>query len=226
MIIIKHATIYGLALRKLQGFASPVSKKISTLSQSCLLPSGSIFFGQPLQLTPRSHVFAACLTKPKILWKLISTSTTIQFTSHKKKSITSSKQNGFNMCMVSASFIFQMAPGIVQTLSQHLSFFVRLALKSSHSWAFFLFLCSCYPFEVEPINEVQVYSSTECQFSLTLKTNSYSSGRIDFDCEFQQVEYIYNISSDTIFYEAQAGKRKTKGKVFHTGRQTQIAIDF
>lgn len=128
------------------------------------------------------------------------------------------------MCIVSVSFTFQMALGIVQILSQHFNFSVRLALKSSHSWAFFLFLCSCYPFEVEPLNEVTVYSPTECQFSFTLKTNYYSSGRIDFDCEFQQVEYIYNISSDTIFYEAQAGKRKTKGKVYHNGRQTEIAI--
>ena len=39
-----------------------------------------------------------------------------------------------------------------------------------------------------------------------------------------RLAYNYKISADTIYYEATAGKRKTKGKVYHNGRQTEIAI--
>jgi hypothetical protein len=75
------------------------------------------------------------------------------------------------------------------------------------------------------VNEVQVYSNV-CQFSFTLKTKSYSTGRYDSDCEYEQVARFYKIGRDTIYYEATTGKRKTEGKVYHNGRQTQIGIDF
>ena len=89
----------------------------------------------------------------------------------------------------------------------------------------FIFSCSDL-FSDEQTNEVQVYSMNECEFSFTLKTKSYSTGSYNADCEFEPVARFYKISSDTIYYEATAGKRKTKGEVYHSGRITQIEINF
>src|SRR5688572_13943886 len=47
--------------RKLQGFASPARKKISTLPPPSHNPPGSIFFRQPLHLSIRSRAIASCL---------------------------------------------------------------------------------------------------------------------------------------------------------------------
>jgi hypothetical protein len=92
------------------------------------------------------------------------------------------------------------------------------------SWAFFLFSCSDDSSN-EFTNEIQVYSD-ECQFSFTLKTTSYSTGRYDSDCEFEKIARFYKVPSDTIYYEATAGKRKNTGKIYHAGRITQIEINF
>jgi hypothetical protein len=47
--------------RKLQGFAAPAHKKISTLPLPAAHPPGSIFLWQPLHLSIRSRVAALCL---------------------------------------------------------------------------------------------------------------------------------------------------------------------
>lgn len=94
--------------------------------------------------------------------------------------------------------------------------------------AFILFFClSCADeFTTSRYNEVQVYSVEVCEFSITLKTKSFSSGRYDYSCEYEQAARFSNIPSDTIYYEATAGKKKTTGKVYHNGGITDIEIDF
>lgn len=92
--------------------------------------------------------------------------------------------------------------------------------------ALFVFLCSCSDQPTSSLNEVKVFSYNECQFSFTLKTNSYSSGRYDSDCEFEEIARFNRIAKDTIYYTASAGKRKTSGQVYHNGKQTEIEIMF
>lgn len=89
-----------------------------------------------------------------------------------------------------------------------------------------LFIFSCSDHEsLSHLNEVQVYSDV-CEFSFTLKTKTYSTGRYDSDCKYEEIARFNNISADTIHYEAKAGKRKTVGKIYHAGRITEIEIDF
>ena len=94
-------------------------------------------------------------------------------------------------------------------------------------WFALLFLFSCSDsLSDEPSNEVQVFTYDACQMSFSLKTNSFSSGRYDLDCEFESIARFNNISSDTIYFEATAGKKRMSGKKYHEGKITEIEIRF